>query len=53
VRLDDQEQALRHLGAACEERNVYALLVNSDPFYDSLHSDQRFTDLLRRVGFAP
>ena len=53
VRLNDQEQAFRHLGVACGERNVYALLINSDPCYDSLRPEPRFTGLLRRVGFAP
>jgi tetratricopeptide (TPR) repeat protein len=50
VRLADQEQALQHLGEACGERNVYALLINNDPFYDRLRSDSRVSDQLRRVG---
>ena len=52
VRLGDRKQAFQHLGVACEERNVYALLISSDPFYDSLRSDRRFADLLRRVAFT-
>ena len=50
VRLGDKEQAFQWLEKACEERNVYPLLINSDPFYDSLRTDRRFQDLLRRVG---
>ena len=42
------EEALNLLTLACEERNVYALLIASDPFYDPVRTDQRFTKLLRR-----
>ena len=50
IKLDDMEKALQWLRQACEERNVYALLMNSDPFYDKLRFDPRFQSLLRRVG---
>jgi DNA-binding winged helix-turn-helix (wHTH) protein/tetratricopeptide (TPR) repeat protein len=53
VRLGRKEQAFSWLGKAAGERNVYALLMSSDPFYDGLRADPRFEDLLRRVGFAP
>ena len=35
-----------------EERNVFSLLMNSDPLYDDLRADERFKHLLQRVGFA-
>jgi len=44
-----QEEAMNWLKLACEERNVYSLLIASDPFYDSLRSHQRFAKLLRRM----
>lgn len=53
VMLGDEEQALHWLEKACEERNVFPLLMSSDPFYDSLRPDPRFEDLQRRVGFMP
>ncbi len=53
VILGDTEQAFHWLEKACEERNVFALLMNSDPFYDSLRGKPRFQDLVRRVGLNP
>jgi serine/threonine-protein kinase len=52
VSLDDKEQAFQWLDKANEERNVFPLMIKGDPFYDSLRADQRFNDLLRRVGLA-
>jgi tetratricopeptide (TPR) repeat protein len=50
IMLDDKERAFRWLEKACEERNVFPLLMNSDPFYDPLRSDPRFAELMRKVG---
>jgi serine/threonine protein kinase len=50
VLLGDKELALYWLEKACAERNVFPLLMNSDPFYDNVRSDKRFQDLLRLVG---
>ena len=52
VRLADTEQAFCWLEKACEERNAFSLLMNSDPFYDNLRTDPRFEDLRRRVGLG-
>jgi tetratricopeptide (TPR) repeat protein len=52
VRLADKEQAFCWLEKACEERNAFSLLMNSDPFYDNLRTDPRFEDLRRRVGLG-
>jgi eukaryotic-like serine/threonine-protein kinase len=50
IRLGDNESAFQWLEKACEERNMFSLMLNSDPFYDSLRDDLRFQDLVRRVG---
>jgi tetratricopeptide (TPR) repeat protein len=49
LRAGHQEDALKWLTLACEERNVYSLMIASDPFYDPLRTDQRFAKLLRRL----
>jgi TolB-like protein/Tfp pilus assembly protein PilF len=49
LRAGHQEEALKWLTLACEERNVYSLMIASDPFYDPLRPDQRFAKLLRRM----
>ena len=49
LRAGHKEEALKWLTLACEERNVYSLLIASDPVYDLLRGDQRFTKLLRRM----
>ena len=50
MRAGDAELALKYLARAREERNVLALLIDSDPLYDGLRSDPRFKDLLESVG---
>jgi hypothetical protein len=49
LRAGHHEEALTWLTLACEERNVYSLMIASDPFYDPLRADQRFVKLLRRM----
>jgi tetratricopeptide (TPR) repeat protein len=49
LRAGHREEALKGLTLACEERNVYSLMIASDPFYDPLRADQRFAKLLRRM----
>jgi hypothetical protein len=49
LRAGHKEEALRWLTLACEERNVFSLMIACDPFYDSLRSDQHFKKLLRRM----
>lgn len=50
ARLDAREKALQWLYKACEERNVFALLIKNDPIYDRLRSDPLLVDLMRRMG---
>jgi serine/threonine-protein kinase len=49
TRLGNTEDALEWLSKSVEERNVFPLLVQADPLYDGLRSDQRFEDLLVRL----
>lgn len=51
-RLGNNEQALTLLEKAYEERLDHLVLLKVDPLFDPLRSDQRFTNLLRRVGFT-
>ena len=41
LRAGDRVQALQYLKLACEERNVYSLMIGSDPLYDPLHRARR------------
>jgi serine/threonine protein kinase/Flp pilus assembly protein TadD len=51
--LGDKDQAFAWLEKAYEERHPGLVLINIDPRFDSLRSDPRFGDLLRRLGVAP
>ncbi len=52
ARIGDSEQAFYWLEKACSERNVFSLLLNSDPFYGNLRGDKRFEHLRQRIGFV-
>jgi hypothetical protein len=49
--LHDREQALRWLDRTYQQRSSALVDVKIDPFFDSLHGDPRYADLLRRIGF--
>jgi len=51
VRLGDRDQAFCWLEKASSERNVFSLLLNADPLYDTLRADKRFDSLRQRIGF--
>jgi TolB-like protein/DNA-binding winged helix-turn-helix (wHTH) protein/Tfp pilus assembly protein PilF len=53
ARLGEKEKALEWLNRNYEERRALGTLLNVDPAFDSLHSDQRFADLVRRMGLTP
>jgi hypothetical protein len=50
--LGDREQTFAWLERAYEDRSWGLVFLNVDPFWDDLHSDRRFTDLLRRIHLA-
>jgi serine/threonine-protein kinase len=52
--LGDKDRAFQWLAKAFEERNpMLALGLKTDPIFDRLRPDPRFTDLLRRMNLAP
>jgi serine/threonine protein kinase/tetratricopeptide (TPR) repeat protein len=53
ARLGDKQKALEWLDRNYEQRRALGSLLNVDPAFDSLHSDQRFGDLVRRMGLTP
>ena len=48
--LGEQDQALRRLEQAYQERHAYMVLLKVEPVFDPIRSDPRFANLLRRVG---
>src|SRR6266536_852940 len=48
--LGEKDQTFRWLEKAFEERHPYLSLIKVEPVFDDLHSDPRFTELVRRVG---
>ncbi len=49
--IGETEEAMTWLERAYEERDPLLLFAKTDPSMDSLRSDPRFQDLLRRIGF--
>jgi tetratricopeptide (TPR) repeat protein len=52
LKLGDKEQTFWWLQKACGELNVFGLMINSDPFYDSLRADSRFGALLEGLNLV-
>ena len=50
VALDDKDQAFAWLEKANEIRDMNVVRLKVDPRYESLRSDPRFNDLVRRIG---
>ena len=50
--LGEKEQAFAWLEKALEKRSTYLFTLNVNPAFDSLRSDPRLTDILRRVGLT-
>jgi len=53
ARLGDKQKALESLDRNYEERRALGTLLNVDPAFDSLRSDPRFGELVRRMGLTP
>jgi serine/threonine protein kinase/Flp pilus assembly protein TadD len=54
--LGDKDKVFQWLETAYSERSIAGTLpgmIKVDPVFDSLHSDPRFTDLLRRMNLQP
>jgi eukaryotic-like serine/threonine-protein kinase len=51
--LGEKDQALVWLEKAAGEQDIGIRALNRDPVFDSLHSDSRFIDLLRRFRLPP
>jgi tetratricopeptide (TPR) repeat protein len=51
VGLDEKDEAFAWLEKAYQERSWWLVWIKMDPMVDSLRSDSRFIDLMRRIGF--
>jgi tetratricopeptide (TPR) repeat protein len=49
--LGDRDEAFRLLFGAADERNELIVFVKAEPAFESLHSDPRWGELLRRMKF--
>ncbi|HEV2101541.1 MAG TPA: winged helix-turn-helix domain-containing protein [Candidatus Acidoferrum sp.] len=49
--LNEDDEAIRWLEKGFVERSAWMVYLNTDPRYDTLRSDSRFQDLLRRMRF--
>jgi serine/threonine-protein kinase len=50
VGLGEKDQAIEWLQKAYEERSSFLVSINVSPAYDSLRSDPRFKELLKKMG---
>jgi serine/threonine protein kinase/tetratricopeptide (TPR) repeat protein len=50
IGLGENDQAFDWLQRAYEDRSAWLVNLKVDPFFDPVRSDQKFTDLVRRVG---
>jgi hypothetical protein len=53
VGLGQKNQAITYLEQACSLHQTAMTSLKSNPWYDSLRSEPRFLDLMRRVHLAP
>jgi tetratricopeptide (TPR) repeat protein len=51
VGLGEKDEAFAWLEKGYEDRSWFLVWIKMDPRLDSLRSDPRFTDLMRRIGF--
>ena len=50
IGLGETDAALARLQRAYEDREDQVALLKIEPLFDSMHSDPRFQNLLRRIG---
>src|SRR5687767_2957792 len=50
--LGDKDRAFEYLEKAFEERESLLIFLKVTPFFENLHSDERFQNLLRRLGLG-
>ena len=48
--LNNKDESLKWLQIACDDRAVWMGYLAVDPIFDRLRSDERFRDVLGRVG---
>jgi hypothetical protein len=53
VGLGRHDEAIAMLSRAYDARSTLLSYLDRDPRFDPLRTDSRFTDLLRRMNFAP
>jgi DNA-binding winged helix-turn-helix (wHTH) protein/TolB-like protein/Tfp pilus assembly protein PilF len=51
--LGERDHAFKWLEKAYEERDIWLMNMRVDPVLKPIRSDQRFTNLLRRIGLTP
>jgi serine/threonine-protein kinase len=51
IGLGDKDQAFAWLEKGYQQRDFWLTFLKGDPTFDSLRSDLRFQDLVRRIGF--
>jgi len=51
--LGQKEEALRYLEGALKDRHPGMVFIQVDPWYDFLHSDERYRAIVRKVGLPP
>jgi len=51
--LGEKDQAFKWLEKAFEERDIWLMNLKVDPVLKNLRSDQRFANLLQRIGLSP
>lgn len=51
--LGDKEETLKFLEAAYRERSPWIVFLQDEPVFDFLHSDQRYQELVKKIGLPP